>query len=70
MCIRDRNKVAPALCAGNSVIMKPASDTPMSIIAAARLMLDAGFPAGTVQVVTGNGSKVGRWLTENRDRCV
>ncbi len=61
------NKVAPALCAGNSVIMKPASDTPMSIIAAARLMLDAGFPAGTVQVVTGSGSKVGRWLTENRD---
>lgn len=61
------NKAAPALCAGNSVIMKPASDTPMSIIATAKLMLEAGFPTGAVQVVTGNGSKIGRWFTENKD---
>ena len=54
------NKVAPALCAGNSVIMKPASDTPMSIILYAQLMLEAGMPANTVQVITGSGSKVGK----------
>ena len=59
------NKVAPALCAGNSVIMKPASDTPMSIILYAQLMLEAGMPANTVQVITGSGSKVGKWITEN-----
>ncbi|MEA4871221.1 MAG: aldehyde dehydrogenase family protein [Synergistaceae bacterium] len=61
------NKVAPALCAGNSVIMKPASDTPMSIIVVAKLMLEAGFPSRTIQVVTGTGSEIGRWLTENKD---
>ena len=59
------NKVAPALCAGNSVIMKPASDTPMSIILYARLLLEAGMPANVVQVITGSGSKVGKWITEN-----
>ena len=61
------NKAAPALCAGNSVIMKPASDTPMSIIATAALMLEAGFPPEAIQVVTGSGAKVGKWLTENSD---
>lgn len=61
------NKVAPALCAGNSVIMKPASDTPMSIILYAQLMLEAGMPANTIQVITGSGSKVGKWVTENKD---
>ena len=61
------NKAVPALCAGNSVIMKPASDTPMSIIAVAKLMLEAGFPSEAIQVVTGSGSKIGRWLTENKD---
>ncbi|MDO5116575.1 MAG: aldehyde dehydrogenase family protein [Synergistaceae bacterium] len=61
------NKVAPALCAGNSVIMKPASDTPMSILAAAELMLEAGMPANAIQVVTGSGSKVGGWLTKNKN---
>lgn len=59
------NKVAPALCAGNSVIMKPASDTPMSILIYAKLLLEAGMPANVAQVITGSGSKIGRWITEN-----
>lgn len=61
------NKVAPALCAGNSVIMKPASDTPMSILLYAKLMLEAGMPTNTVQVLTGSGGKIGKWVTENPD---
>lgn len=61
------NKIAPALCAGNSVIMKPASDTPMSILLYAELMVEAGFPKGVVQVITGSGSKIGKWITENPD---
>lgn len=61
------NKVAPALCAGNSVIMKPASDTPMSILYYAKLMQEAGMPANVVQVITGSGSKVGSWVTANPD---
>jgi len=61
------NKVAPALCAGNSVIMKPASDTPMSIIPIAALMLKAGVPSNTIQVITGSGSKLGKWITETKN---
>lgn len=61
------NKVAPALCAGNSVIMKPASDTPMSTLLYGKLMLEAGMPANTVQVITGSGSKIGKWVGENKD---
>ncbi len=64
------NKVAPALCAGNSVVMKPASDTPMSTLLYAKLMLEAGFPKNTVQVVTGSGGKIGQWVTENKDVAV
>lgn len=59
------NKLAPALCAGNSVIMKPASDTPMSILLYARLMLKAGMPKNTVQVITGSGGAIGAWITQN-----
>lgn len=60
------NKIAPALCAGNSVIMKPASDTPMSTILYAKWMLEAGMPENTIQVITGSGSKIGKWITENK----
>ena len=61
------NKIAPALCAGNSVIMKPSSDTPMSTLLYGKLMLEAGMPPNTVQVITGSGTKIGQWVTENRD---
>lgn len=61
------NKVAPALCAGNSVIMKPASDTPMATLMYAKLMMEAGMPANVIQCVTGSGSKFGGWITANKD---
>ena len=59
------HKVAPALIAGNSVIVKPASDDPLTILRLGELLLEAGVPGGAAQFVTGSGAKVGRWLTED-----
>ncbi len=56
------HKVGPAFAAGNSVIVKPATDTPLVALKFARLLLDAGLPPEAVQVVTGAGSEVGRQL--------
>ncbi len=56
------HKVGPAFAAGNSVIVKPATDTPLVALKFARLLLDAGLPPEAIQVVTGSGSEVGRQL--------
>jgi phenylacetaldehyde dehydrogenase len=48
-------KVAPALAAGNTVVLKPAEQTPLSALRLGALLLDAGLPAGTVNVLTGFG---------------
>ncbi|MBL8971791.1 MAG: aldehyde dehydrogenase family protein [Myxococcales bacterium] len=53
------SKVAPALAAGNTVVHKPASDTPLSALALAQVMLDAGVPAGVYNLVTGPGGSLG-----------
>ena len=53
------HKVGPALAAGNSVIIKPASDTPLSALKLTEVLLEAGVPAEAVQCVTGSGSQVG-----------
>ena len=58
-------KVAPALAAGNAVIVKPATDNPLACIRVCELMLEAGVPGNALQVVTGRGSEVGNWLVEN-----
>jgi betaine-aldehyde dehydrogenase len=55
-------KVAPALAMGNTVLVKPASDTPLSALRLAELALEAGVPEGVLQVVTGRGEVVGRAL--------
>jgi betaine-aldehyde dehydrogenase len=52
-------KVAPALAAGNAAILKPASYTPLTAIRLAELALEAGVPAGVLNVVTGPGGTVG-----------
>jgi acyl-CoA reductase-like NAD-dependent aldehyde dehydrogenase len=52
-------KVAPALIAGNSVVLKPASYTPMIAIELARVLHDAGLPPGVLNTVTGAGSRIG-----------
>ena len=53
------HKVGPALAAGNSIIIKPATDTPLVCLKFARCLLDAGVPPEAVQVVTGSGGTIG-----------
>ncbi|HZT97237.1 MAG TPA: aldehyde dehydrogenase family protein [Chloroflexota bacterium] len=55
-------KIAPAIAAGNTVILKPASNTPITALMLARLALEAGIPAGVVNVITGPGAKIGAYL--------
>src|SRR3989441_34941 len=58
-------KVAPALACGNTVIIKPASQTPLTALALAEIAQEIGLPAGVINVVTGPGSKVGQMLVEH-----
>jgi len=58
-------KVAPALACGNTVIIKPASQTPLTALALAEAAADAGLPPGVLNVVTGPGSSVGRMIVEH-----
>ncbi len=53
------HKVGPALAAGNAVIMKPASDTPLSALKLTELLLEAGVPEEAVQCLTGPGGEIG-----------
>src|SRR5262249_46268127 len=58
-------KVAPALACGNTVIIKPASQTPLTALALAEIAQQAGIPPGVLNVVTGPGSQVGQLLVEH-----
>ena len=58
-------KAAPAMAAGNTVVLKPASLTPLSVLRYAELALEAGIPAGVLNVVPGPGSTVGNALVEH-----
>lgn len=60
-------KVGPALAAGNSIVLKPASATPLTTIRLAELALEAGVPAGVLNVVTGRGDVVGASLAAHMD---
>jgi acyl-CoA reductase-like NAD-dependent aldehyde dehydrogenase len=57
------HKIGPAIAAGNAVVLKPAEHTPLSSLALARILTDAGMPPGYLNVVTGPGETVGRALT-------
>jgi acyl-CoA reductase-like NAD-dependent aldehyde dehydrogenase len=59
-------KLAPALAAGCTVVLKPAEQTPLTALRVGELALEAGFPAGVVNVVTGDGS-TGAALVEHPD---
>ncbi len=59
-------KVAPALMAGNTIVIKPHEDTPLSALALAQICEAAGVPAGVVNVVTGAGTVVGDALVRDR----
>jgi acyl-CoA reductase-like NAD-dependent aldehyde dehydrogenase len=58
-------KVAPALACGNTVILKPASQTPLTALALGEIALEAGLPPGVLNVVTGPGSSLGQALVEH-----
>jgi aldehyde dehydrogenase (NAD+) len=58
-------KVGPALACGNTVIIKPATQTPLTALVLGELAADVGFPPGVVNVVTGPGAEVGRMMVEH-----
>ncbi len=58
-------RLAPALAAGCAVILKPAEDTSLSALALAKLVVEVGFPAGTVSVLTGIGAETGAALVRH-----
>ena len=60
-------KMAPALAAGNTLVLKPAELTPLTALAFERIARDAGIPEGVVNVVVGPGSSVGQRLVEHPD---
>src|SRR5579872_1531667 len=59
-------KTIPALQAGNAVILKPASDTPLLVLRLAEILAEAGLPAGVLNVVTGPGGSLGDALASNK----
>lgn len=60
------HKVGPALAAGNSVIIKPATDTPLSALKLTEILLEAGLPPEGVQCLTGSGGEIGDGLVADR----
>jgi betaine-aldehyde dehydrogenase len=60
-------KIGPALAAGNTVVLKPASHTPLTAVAIAKAALEAGLPAGVLNVVTGPGGEIGAALCRHPD---
>jgi succinate-semialdehyde dehydrogenase/glutarate-semialdehyde dehydrogenase len=59
------NKIAPAMAVGNTVVVKPASTTPLATLRLAELMHEGGLPPGVLNVVTGPGGIVGEELIRN-----
>ncbi|HET6883530.1 MAG TPA: aldehyde dehydrogenase family protein [Pirellulales bacterium] len=60
------HKVGPALAAGNAVVIKPASDTPLSALKLVEILLEAGLPPSAIACVTGPGGKLGDALVRDR----
>ncbi len=56
------HKVAPALAAGNALVLKPASTTPLTAVKLCQILQEAGLPAGAINLIVGSGSTVGEWL--------
>jgi aldehyde dehydrogenase (NAD+) len=59
------SKLAPALCAGNTVVIKPSEYTSATVLRLAELAVEAGFPPGAVNVVTGFGAEAGQPLVDH-----
>ena len=60
------HKVGPALAAGNAIILKPATDTPLSALKLVELFLEAGTPPEAIQCITGSGSEIGDALCADK----
>ncbi len=60
-------KMMPALVLGNTVVIKPATDTPLSVVNLVKLLEQSGLPKGVVNMVTGSGSRVGSPLMSHAD---
>jgi alpha-ketoglutaric semialdehyde dehydrogenase len=60
-------KIMPALISGNTVVIKPAQDTPLSVYNLIQVLTEAGLPHGVVNLVSGSGSKVGATLAGSSD---
>ncbi|XP_029115299.1 retinal dehydrogenase 1-like isoform X2 [Scleropages formosus] len=60
-------KIAPALCCGNTVIIKPAEQTPLTALHMASLIKEAGFPPGVVNIVPGYGPTAGHAIAQHMD---
>ncbi len=58
-------KVAPALACGNTVVLKPASQTPLTALALGEIAIEVGLPPGVLNIVTGPGSSVGQAIVEH-----
>lgn len=65
-----QRKVTPALLAGNTVVVKPASETPLTAFIYAEIVEKAGLPAGVFNLVTGKGSTIGDYLAGHEDVAV
>lgn len=59
-------KLAPALAAGNSVVLKPAENTPLTALRLGELLMEAGIPEGVVNILPGYGAKAGEALVKHR----
>jgi len=60
-------KLGPALATGNTIVMKPAEQTPLTCLRLGELIAEAGFPAGVVNIVPGHGATAGRHLAQHPD---
>jgi len=61
------HKIAPALAAGNTVVIKPPSSTPISAAILCEVLVEAGLPPSHVNLIQGPGGQIGAWLTANPD---
>ena len=58
-------KLAPALICGNTIVLKPASGTPLSAVKLVEIFEEAGLPAGVLNLITGSGAAIGNHLVEH-----
>lgn len=59
-------KIAPSLAVGNTVVVKPSLSAPLTIFRLLKILLESGFPPGTINYLTGQSSKIGRLLTDHK----